>query len=101
MVSLSYIGKPTGCKSAVDGLLWEQEDTGSIPVTPIVITTTIMIEITQQEFEDNYDAYMDRVEQNQETFLIRLPDGRGVVMAPVDDETKEIFDTVIEENHTQ
>ena len=24
----------TGCKSAVDGLLWEQEDRGSIPLTP-------------------------------------------------------------------
>jgi len=24
----------TGRKSAVDGLLWEQEDTGSIPVAP-------------------------------------------------------------------
>lgn len=33
----------TGCKSAVDGLLWEQEDTGSIPVTPIAsfITGTL------------------------------------------------------------
>ena len=26
----------TGCKSAVDGLLWEQEDRGSIPLTPII-----------------------------------------------------------------
>ena len=30
----------TGCKSAVDGLLWEQEDTGSIPVTPIASFST-------------------------------------------------------------
>lgn len=54
-----------------------------------------MIEISQDEFESNFDAYMDRVEQNQEIFLIRLPDGRGVVMAPVDNETKEVFDHVI------
>jgi PHD/YefM family antitoxin component YafN of YafNO toxin-antitoxin module len=58
-----------------------------------------MIELTQKEFEDNFDAYMDRVEQNKEMFLIRLPDGRGVVMAPVDDDTKEIFDEVIEKNY--
>ncbi len=58
-----------------------------------------MIEITQDEFESNFDAYMDRVEQNQEMFLIRLPDGRGVVMAPVDEETKEVFDTVIQKNY--
>jgi len=58
-----------------------------------------MIEITQDEFESNFDAYMDRVEQNQEMFLIRLPDGRGVVMAPVDKETKEVFDNVIQKNY--
>ncbi len=58
-----------------------------------------MIEITQDEFESNFDAYMDRVEQNQEMFLIRLPDGRGVVMAPVDKETKEVFDNVIKKNY--
>jgi PHD/YefM family antitoxin component YafN of YafNO toxin-antitoxin module len=58
-----------------------------------------MIEITQDEFESNFDAYMDRVEKDHEMFLIRLPDGRGVVMAPVDEETKEVFDTVIEKNY--
>ncbi len=58
-----------------------------------------MIELTQKEFEDNFDAYMDRVENNKEVFLIRLPDGRGVVMAPVDDETKEVFDNVIQKNY--
>ena len=58
-----------------------------------------MIELTQEEFESNFDAYMDRVENNKEVFLIRLPDGRGVVMAPVDDDTKEIFDNVIEKNY--
>lgn len=57
-----------------------------------------MIEITQDEFESNYDSYMDRVEKNHEMFLIRLPDGRGVVMAPVDEETKDIFDNVVEKN---
>ena len=58
-----------------------------------------MIEITQEEFESNFDAYMDRVEKNQELFLIRLPDGRGVVMAPVDEETQEIFDEITEKNY--
>jgi hypothetical protein len=58
-----------------------------------------MIELTQEEFESNFDAYMDRVENNKEVFLIRLPDGRGVVMAPVDEETKEVFDNVIEKNY--
>ena len=58
-----------------------------------------MIEITQQEFEDNFDSYMDRVEKNQELFLIRLPDGKGVVMTPVADEMKDLFDDVVNKNY--
>ena len=58
-----------------------------------------MIEITQQEFEDNFDSYMDRVEKNKELFLIRLPDGKGVVMTPVGDDIKHLFDEVIEKNY--
>lgn len=50
-----------------------------------------MKEITQQEFEDNFDSYMDEVEKNKSTFLIKLPDGRGVIMAPVDDDLKELI----------
>ena len=58
-----------------------------------------MIEITQQEFEDNFDSYMDRVEKNQELFLIRLPDGKGVVMTPVADDMKDLFDYVVNKNY--
>ena len=58
-----------------------------------------MIEITQQEFEDNFDSYMDRVEKNQELFLIRLPDGKGVVMTPVADDIKDLFDEVVNKNY--
>jgi len=45
-----------------------------------------MIEITEEEFENNFDSYMNEVENNKKHYLIRLPDGRGVVMAPVDEE---------------
>jgi len=41
-----------------------------------------MIEITQKEFEENFDSYMDRVEKNKEEFLIRTPDGKGFAMIP-------------------
>jgi len=44
-----------------------------------------MIEITQDEFEKNFDAYMDQVENNKELFLIRMPDGRATVMMPADE----------------
>ena len=40
-----------------------------------------MKEVTVQEFEKNFDTYMDRIE-NGEEFLIRQPDGRGVVAVP-------------------
>ncbi len=58
-----------------------------------------MIEITQDEFESNFDSYMERVEKDKEIFLIRLPDGRGVVMTPVEDDLKDLFDTVIQKNY--
>jgi hypothetical protein len=58
-----------------------------------------MIEITQQEFEDNFDSYMNRVEKNKELFLIRLPDGKGVIMTPIDDDIKHLFTNVIEKNY--
>lgn len=41
-----------------------------------------MVEVTVEEFEKNFDAYMDRIEQNGEEFLIRQPDGRAVVAVP-------------------
>jgi PHD/YefM family antitoxin component YafN of YafNO toxin-antitoxin module len=44
-----------------------------------------MIEITQDEFESNFDSYMDRVENHKELFLIRMPDGRATVMLPAED----------------
>ena len=79
--------KTTGCKSAVDGLLWEQEDTGSIPVTPthkfhfmkmnqeINDLTTFTIE----EFQADFDNLMDRVE-NGESFVIKSEHGNAVIV---------------------
>ena len=40
-----------------------------------------MVEITLEEFEKDFDAYMDRIEAG-ESFLIRQPDGRAVVAVP-------------------
>tara|TARA_B100002019_G_C21139688_1_gene532545 strand:+ start:712 stop:924 length:213 start_codon:yes stop_codon:yes gene_type:complete len=40
-----------------------------------------MVEVTVEEFEKNFDTYMDRIE-NGEEFIIRQPDGRGVVAVP-------------------
>ncbi len=40
-----------------------------------------MKELTVDEFEKDFDAYMDKIEAG-ETFLIRQPDGRAVVAVP-------------------
>ena len=40
-----------------------------------------MIEVTVEDFEKDFDDYMDRIE-NGEEFLIRTPDGKAVVAVP-------------------
>lgn len=42
-----------------------------------------MVEITVDDFEKNFDAYLDRIEAGEE-FLIRQPDGKAVVAVPAD-----------------
>ena len=43
-----------------------------------------MVEITFEEFEKNFDEYMDRIEQNKEEFLVRKEDGTAVVAMPAE-----------------
>jgi len=42
-----------------------------------------MTEVTVEDFEKNFDAYLDRIEKNGEEFLIRQADGKAVVAMPV------------------
>jgi PHD/YefM family antitoxin component YafN of YafNO toxin-antitoxin module len=44
-----------------------------------------MIEVTVEEFEKNFDAYMDRIENNKEKFLVKKPDGTAVVAVPAEE----------------
>ena len=44
-----------------------------------------MVEITLEEFEKDFDAYMDRIEANKEKFLVRKSDGTAVVAMPVEE----------------
>lgn len=51
-----------------------------------------MKEITEEEFEKNFDSYMDKIEAG-ETFIIRMPDGRAVAAVPaLDIADKEWYD---------
>tara|TARA_B100002019_G_scaffold261994_1_gene249147 strand:- start:130 stop:333 length:204 start_codon:yes stop_codon:yes gene_type:complete len=40
-----------------------------------------MIEVSLEDFEKDFDSYMDRIEAG-EKFMIRTPDGRGVAAVP-------------------
>ena len=44
-----------------------------------------MVEVTLEEFEKNFDAYMDRIENNKEEFLVRKADGTAVVAMPAEE----------------
>ncbi len=54
-----------------------------------------LIEITQEDFENDMDSYMDRIEKG-ELFLIRLPDGRAVAAVPAIEEVEKVVDTMPE-----
>jgi len=47
-----------------------------------------MVEVPFDEFEKDFDAYMDRIEAG-ETFIVRKPDGTAVMAVPAD-EYKEL-----------
>ena len=55
-----------------------------------------MVEVTVEEFEKNFDEYLDRIEKNGEEFLIRQADGKAVVAMPVG-ELEDLADEVGEE----
>jgi len=50
-----------------------------------------MTEVTEAEFERNFDDYMERIETNKEEFLIRRTDGSAVVAAPVTEEIEPLL----------
>ena len=50
-----------------------------------------MIEVTFEEFEKNFDKYMDAIENESAEFLVRKPDGTAVVAVPVTDELEALY----------
>jgi len=44
-----------------------------------------MIEITLEEFEKNFDSYMDRIESKKEQFIVRKSDGTAVIAMPAEE----------------
>ena len=58
-----------------------------------------MTEVTEVEFERNFDDYMERIETNKEEFLIRRADGSAVVAAPVTEEIEPLLEIMPEINY--
>jgi hypothetical protein len=50
-----------------------------------------VIEVTQEEFEENFDEYMDKIEKEKQYFMIRMPDGRAVAAIPALDMVDEEY----------
>ena len=51
-----------------------------------------MIEVTEKEFQDRFEEYMERIESHGEYFLIRREDGTAVVAAPITEEMEPLLD---------
>lgn len=50
-----------------------------------------MVEVTVEQFEKNFDKYMDAIENEGAEFLIRKADGTAVVAVPATDELEALY----------
>ncbi len=51
-----------------------------------------MVEVTEQDFQNRFEEYMERIESHGEHFLIRREDGTAVVAAPITEELEPLLD---------
>ncbi|AGH26858.1 hypothetical protein SXBG_00122 [Synechococcus phage S-CAM1] len=55
-----------------------------------------MREVSEEEFQANFDAYMDLIENQGEHFLVRRSDGSAVIAAPITEEIEPLLDIMPE-----
>ena len=58
--------------------------------------TTEMIEVSEEQFQTNFDTYMDQIENHGADYLIRRSDGTAVVAAPITEEIEPLLDIMPE-----
>ena len=51
-----------------------------------------MIEVSEEDFQSNFDSYMDQIENHGQYYLIRRSDGTAVVAAPITEELEPLLD---------
>ena len=57
-----------------------------------MIDPSEMIEVSEEEFQSDFDTYMERIESDGAYYLIGRPDGTAVVAAPVTEEIEPYLD---------
>jgi len=55
-----------------------------------------MIEVSEEQFQTNFDDYMDQIENHGAHYLIRRSDGTAVVAAPITEEIEPLLDIMPE-----
>lgn len=51
-----------------------------------------MREVSEEDFQANFDEYMELIESKQEYILVRRADGTAVVAAPITEEMEPLLD---------
>jgi PHD/YefM family antitoxin component YafN of YafNO toxin-antitoxin module len=57
-----------------------------------MIDPSEMREVSEEEFQTNFDEYMELIESKQEYILVRRADGTAVVAAPITEELEPLLD---------
>ena len=61
-----------------------------------MMDTNEMTEVSEEEFQANFDTYMDQIENHGAYYLIRREDGSAVVAAPITAELEPLLDIMPE-----
>lgn len=61
-----------------------------------MMNTTEMTEVSEEEFQANFDTYMNQIENHGAYYLIRREDGSAVVAAPITEELEPLLDIMPE-----
>ena len=61
-----------------------------------MMDTNEMTEVSEEEFQANFDTYMDQIENHGAYYLIRREDGSAVVAAPITEELEPLLDIMPE-----
>ncbi len=57
-----------------------------------MIDPSEMIEVSEEEFQSDFDTYMERIESDGAYYLIRRPDGAATTAVPVTEEIEPYLD---------